>query len=85
MRVGAMEQLERWGKHMESRVFKAERTDDLKITHEQFKNMEVSQTLKGRLLDLSGISDDNIVDAVKKNVGAHNGDIITILNKNEDN
>ena len=30
MRVGAMEQLERWGKHMSSRVYKAERSEDLK-------------------------------------------------------
>ena len=35
MRVGAMEQLERWGKHMGSQVYKAERTEDLKILYDE--------------------------------------------------
>ncbi len=35
MRVGAMEQLERWGKHMGSQVFKAERSDQLKTLFEE--------------------------------------------------
>lgn len=34
MRVGAMEQLERWGKHMDSPVYKAERSEDLKILYD---------------------------------------------------
>ncbi len=35
MRVGAMEQLERWGKHMGSQVFKAERSEDLKTLYDE--------------------------------------------------
>lgn len=50
MRVGAMEQLERWGKHMESRVFKAERTDDLKTLYEENKNCDAI------FIDTSGFS-----------------------------
>jgi flagellar biosynthesis protein FlhF len=35
MRVGAMEQLERWGKHMGANVFKAERTEHLQTLFEE--------------------------------------------------
>ena len=35
MRVGAKEQLDRWGKHMGSVVYKAEHTDELKTLFEQ--------------------------------------------------
>ena len=35
MRVGAMEQLERWGKHMGSNVYKAERAEDLKTLYDE--------------------------------------------------
>lgn len=51
MRVGAMEQLERWGKHMSSRVYKAERSDDLKtIFDENRANMDAI------FIDTSGFS-----------------------------
>ncbi len=35
MRVGAMEQLDRWGKHMGSNVYKAERAEDLKTLYDE--------------------------------------------------
>ena len=35
MRVGAMEQLERWGKHMGANVYKAERTEHLQTLFEE--------------------------------------------------
>ena len=51
MRVGAMEQLERWGDHMETRVLKAERTDDLvKIFDENKNNVDAI------FIDTSGYS-----------------------------
>lgn len=51
MRVGAMEQLERWGTHMKSRVFKAEHSDDLKsIFEENRSNMDAI------FIDTSGFS-----------------------------
>lgn len=50
MRVGAMEQLERWGKHMESRVFKAERTEDLKTLYEENRGCDAI------FIDTSGFS-----------------------------
>ena len=51
MRVGAMEQLERWGKHMDSRVYKAERTEDLKILYEDNRN-----DMDAIFIDTSGFS-----------------------------
>ena len=51
MRVGAMEQLERWGKHMESRVYKAERAEDLKTLYDENRaNMDAI------FIDTSGFS-----------------------------
>ncbi|SFI51687.1 flagellar biosynthesis protein FlhF [Treponema bryantii] len=35
MRVGAMEQLERWGKHMGSQVYKAEKSEHLKTLYDE--------------------------------------------------
>ena len=55
MRVGAMEQLERWGKHMESRVYKAEHTEDLKNLYEQNRaNMDAI------FIDSSGFSPNDV-------------------------
>lgn len=51
MRVGAMEQLERWGKHMNSRVFKAERADDLKFIYEENRS-----NMDAIFIDTSGFS-----------------------------
>ena len=51
MRVGAMEQLERWGKHMGSNVYKAERAEDLKTLYEENRaNMDAI------FIDTSGFS-----------------------------
>ena len=51
MRVGAMEQLERWGKHMGSRVYKAERAEDLKVLYDDNRaNMDAI------FIDTSGFS-----------------------------
>ena len=51
MRVGAMEQLERWGKHMGSRVYKAEKVEDLKTLYEENRaNMDAI------FIDTSGFS-----------------------------
>ena len=51
MRVGAMEQLERWGKHMDSRVYKAEHTEDLKTLYDDNRaNMDAI------FIDTSGFS-----------------------------
>jgi flagellar biosynthesis protein FlhF len=51
MRVGAMEQLERWGKHMGSRVYKAERAEDLKTLYDENRaNMDAI------FIDTSGYS-----------------------------
>lgn len=50
MRVGAMEQLERWGKHMGSRVYKAEKTDDLKTLYQDNQNCDAI------FIDTSGFS-----------------------------
>ncbi len=38
MRVGALEQLERWGSHLNSPVYKAERPEDLKTLYDQYRN-----------------------------------------------
>lgn len=51
MRVGAMEQLERWGKHMESRVYKAEKAEDLKVLYDENKN-----NVDAIFIDTSGFS-----------------------------
>ena len=51
MMVGAMEQLERWGKHMGSLVYKAERAEDLKTLYEEKRaNMDAI------FIDTSGFS-----------------------------
>lgn len=51
MRVGAMEQLERWGKHMGSRVHKAENPEDLKRLYDDNRaNMDAI------FIDTSGFS-----------------------------
>ena len=51
MRVGAMEQLERWGKHMDSHVYKAEHTEDLKTLYDDNRaNMDAI------FIDTSGFS-----------------------------
>ena len=51
MRVGAMEQLERWGKHMGSNVYKAERAEDLKTLYD-----ENSPNMDAIFIDTSGFS-----------------------------
>lgn len=51
MRVGAMEQLERWGKHMGSRVYKAERAEDLKTLYEEYRS-----NMDAIFIDTSGFS-----------------------------
>ena len=51
MRVGAMEQLERWGKHMGSRVYKAERAEDLKTLYEENR-----ASMDAIFIDTSGFS-----------------------------
>ena len=51
MRVGAMEQLERWGKHMSSRVYKAERSEDLKSIYEDNRD-----SMDAIFIDTSGFS-----------------------------
>ena len=51
MRVGAMEQLERWGTHIGSRVYKAERAEDLKTLYDENRaNMDAI------FIDTSGFS-----------------------------
>ncbi len=51
MRVGAMEQLERWGKHMGSNVYKAEKAEDLKELYDDYRaNMDAI------FIDTSGFS-----------------------------
>ena len=51
MRVGAMEQLERWGKHMGSNVYKAEHAEDLKNLYDEYRaNMDAI------FIDTSGFS-----------------------------
>ena len=51
MRVGAMEQLERWCKHMDSKVYPAETTDDLKVLYENNRN-----DMDAIFIDTSGFS-----------------------------
>ena len=51
MRVGAMEQLERWGKHMGSNVYKAERAEDLKTLYDDNRN-----NMDAIFIDTSGFS-----------------------------
>ncbi len=51
MRVGAMEQLERWGKHMGSNVYKAERTEDLKTLYDEYRS-----NMDAIFIDTSGFS-----------------------------
>ena len=51
MRVGAMEQLERWGKHMGSRVYKAERAEDLKTLYDDNRS-----NMDAIFIDTSGFS-----------------------------
>lgn len=51
MRVGAMEQLERWCKHMDSKVYPAETADDLKVLYENNRN-----DMDAIFIDTSGFS-----------------------------
>ncbi len=51
MRVGAMEQLERWGKHMGSPVYKAEKAEDLKTLYDDNK-----ENMDAIFIDTSGFS-----------------------------
>ena len=51
MRVGALEQLERWGDRLSSRVLKAEHSDDLKTLFEQNRN-----NVDAIFIDTSGYS-----------------------------
>ena len=51
MRVGAMEQLERWGKHMGSNVYKAERAEDLKTLYDEYRS-----NMDAIFIDTSGFS-----------------------------
>lgn len=51
MRVGAMEQLERWGKHMGSPVYKAEKAEDLKTLYEDNRS-----NMDAIFIDTSGFS-----------------------------
>ena len=55
MRVGAMEQLERWGKHMGSNVYKAEKAEDLKMLYDEYRaNMDAI------FIDTSGFSPNDV-------------------------
>ena len=51
MRVGALEQLERWGDRLSSRVLKAERVEDLKTLYEENRN-----NVDAIFIDTSGYS-----------------------------
>lgn len=51
MRVGAMEQLERWGKHMGSPVYKAEKAEDLKTLYDDNRD-----NMDAIFIDTSGFS-----------------------------
>lgn len=51
MRVGAMEQLERWGTHIGSRVYKAERAEDLKTLYDDNR-----ASMDAIFIDTSGFS-----------------------------
>lgn len=51
MRVGAMEQLERWCERMCAPVYKAERSEDLKTLYDQYKN-----NVDAIFIDTSGFS-----------------------------
>jgi len=51
MRVGATEQLERWGKHLHSPVYKVEKTNDLSQIYENVKN-----NVDAIFIDTSGFS-----------------------------
>lgn len=54
MRVGALEQLKRWGKHMEYPVYQAEHTEDLKTLYEDNKNCDAI------FIDTSGFSPNDV-------------------------
>lgn len=59
MRVGAKEQLERWGKRMEVEVYKAEKTDDLKTLYEENQNVDAI------FVDTSGFSPNDATHIAK--------------------
>lgn len=59
MRVGAKEQLERWGKRMEVEVYKAEKTEDLKVLYEQNQNVDAI------FVDTSGFSPNDATHIAK--------------------
>lgn len=59
MRVGAKEQLERWGKRMEVDVFKAEKSEDLKTLYDENKNVDAI------FVDTSGFSPNDATHIAK--------------------
>lgn len=59
MRVGALEQLERWGERMDSRVLKAERKDDLLTLYEENRNSDAI------FIDTSGFSPNDATHIAK--------------------
>lgn len=74
MRVGAMEQLERWGSHLSTSVYKAERPEDLKMLYDQHRDR-----VDAVFIDTSGYSpnDSTHIAMVKEvlNVPGMNPDI----------
>ena len=60
MRVGATEQLERWGKHLHSPVYKVEKTNDLKQIYENVKN-----NVDAIFIDTSGFSPNDATHIAK--------------------
>ncbi len=59
MRVGAKEQLDRWGDRMEKKVYKAEKTEDLKTLYEENKNCDAI------FVDTSGFSPNDATHIAK--------------------
>jgi len=59
MRVGAKEQLERWGKRMEVEVYKAEKTEDLKTLYDENQNADAI------FVDTSGFSPNDATHIAK--------------------
>jgi len=62
MRVGAKEQLERWGKRMEVEVYKAEKTEDLKTLYDEHQNVDAI------FVDTSGFSPNDATHIAKMKV-----------------
>ncbi len=60
MRVGATEQLERWGKHLHSPVYKVEKTNDLNQIYENVKN-----NVDAIFIDTSGFSPNDATHIAK--------------------